>query len=178
MLHMARVALKLTPTASGGFTARIRIPEDCQDAYEKHFGVRAEARWNSNGATTTTIAEAKAREWQSEIKARISNIRAERRGEGRTLTPKQARGLAGDWYKWFTTRHLAKPRPAPQWEAYYSELYTELQGEVWKVSEVGRDPEDAPGRRTACIGSCFLAWLRSGSTGANSRTHCDEGVTT
>jgi len=47
---MVRVAFMLSPSASGGFTARQRIPKDCQDAYEKLYGVRCEERWNSHGA--------------------------------------------------------------------------------------------------------------------------------
>ena len=41
---MPRVATKLTPTKSGGFTARKRIPEDTQDEYERLFGLRWEER--------------------------------------------------------------------------------------------------------------------------------------
>jgi integrase len=141
---MARVATALRPTASGGFIARKRIPEDVQDEYEKLYGVRWEERWNSNGAVPVGLANAKAREWLSEIEARISNIRAGRRGDGRTLTPKQARGLAGDWYRWFTTRHLAKPRPAADWEDHYSALYDEVQGEIWTHGGEPFDPERDP----------------------------------
>ena len=47
------------------------------------------------------------REWLSEIEARIANIRAERKGEGQTLTPQGARALAGEWYKWFALQMAA-----------------------------------------------------------------------
>ena len=103
---MSRVATKLTTNQDGSFSARKRIPEDVQDAYAKMYDVRWEERFNSGPALTAVVARAKHREWLSKIEARIASIRAERNGEGRTLTPKQARGLAGDWYDWFTARGL------------------------------------------------------------------------
>jgi integrase len=140
-----RVApLKLTSTAAGGWYARKRIPEDVQDAYAKLYGVAWEERWNSNGRMPAVMAQAKARDWLNEIEARINNIRAERKGEGRTLTPQAAHGLAGEWYRWFTARHQQKDKPAAVWDDYYSDLYTEFQTEIWRVSGEGPDPERDP----------------------------------
>jgi len=92
-LHMARVATKITPTSEGGFSARKRIPADAQDAYHKLYGKRHE-EWFNSGPMPVTLARARHREWQ--IEARITNIRAERKGEGRTLSPMQARALSGE----------------------------------------------------------------------------------
>ena len=61
-------------------------------------------------------ARAQHREWLSEIESRIANIRAEKKGEGRLLTPKDARALAGEWYHWFTERHTQKARAPTYWE--------------------------------------------------------------
>ncbi len=47
-------------------------------------------------AVSAAQARARHREWLSETEARINNIRAERKGEGRTLTTMQARALSGD----------------------------------------------------------------------------------
>ena len=104
---MPRIATKLTPTSAGGFVARKRIPTDVQDAYAKLYGQRWEERLNS-GPDASALARAKHREWSNEIEARIANIRAERKGEGRTLAPKEARALAGEWYGWFTARMAAR----------------------------------------------------------------------
>ncbi len=131
---MTRVANKLSPNRDGTFSGRKRIPEELRDDYAKLYGVRWEERFNS-GPVPIGLARAKHREWLSEIEARISNIRAEQRGEGRTLTPRQARGLAGEWYRWFTDRHLAKPRSALYWEEEASEAYDVLRQAVW-----GREP--------------------------------------
>lgn len=121
---MARVETKLTPAASGGFTARKRIPADVREDYGRLFGngkPQWEA-WFNSGPVPIGIARAKLREWLNEIEARIANIRAERKGAGRTLSPMQARALAGEWYLWWTTRHLAKPTHPKHWEDFCERL--------------------------------------------------------
>jgi integrase len=119
---MARVESKLSPTAAGGFTARKRIPADVREEYKRLYDVAHEA-WFNSGPMPIGLARAKHREWLSNIEACIANIRAERRGEGRTLSPMQARALAGDWYLWWTTRHLAKPAPElKHWREFYDLL--------------------------------------------------------
>jgi integrase len=123
-LHMTRVETKLTPTADGGFTARKRIPADVREEYGRLFG-RGTPQWEAwfnSGPMPLGLARAKHREWLSEIEARIANIRAERKGEGRTLSPMQARALAGEWYLWWTTRHLAKPTELKHWQEFYELL--------------------------------------------------------
>ena len=92
---MPRLATKLAPTNKGGFIARKVIPFDVRDEYAKLYGQRTEERLNT-GPLPVSLARAKHREWSSEIEARIANIRAARKGEGRTLTPKEARSLAGE----------------------------------------------------------------------------------
>jgi hypothetical protein len=113
---MPRVATKLTPTKGGGFTARKRLPEDVQDEYERLHRVRWEARLSIPPGTPIVQARALHREWLTEIESRIANIRAEKKGEGRLLTPKDARGLAGEWYHWFIERHTQKARTPTYWE--------------------------------------------------------------
>jgi hypothetical protein len=115
---MPRVATKLTPTKGGGFTARKRIPEDVQNEYERLHRVRWEARLRIASGTPIVQARALHREWLTEIEGRIANIRAEKEGEGRLLTPKDARALAGDWYGWFTERYTQKARSPTYWEDF------------------------------------------------------------
>ena len=120
---MARVATKMNPTKGGGFIARKRIPEDAQADYERLYSVRWEARLSIDPGTPVLLARAKHREWLSEIESRI--IRAEKKGEGRSLTPKEARALAGEWYHWFTERHLRSARSPTYWEDYRREEIAE-----------------------------------------------------
>jgi hypothetical protein len=59
---MPRVATKLTPTKSGGFAGRKRIPEDVQSDYVRLYGVQWEARFNAPPGTPIVLARAKHRE--------------------------------------------------------------------------------------------------------------------
>jgi hypothetical protein len=113
---MPRVATKLAPTSSGGFLARKRIPKDVQEEYARLYGVQWEARFKAPPGAPITVARAKHREWLTEIESRIANLRAHRNGGGQSLTPKDARALAGEWYGWFVERHpLGNQRlPIPQ----------------------------------------------------------------
>jgi integrase len=134
---MPRGSTKLDTAADGGWIARKRIPEDAQDAYERLYGVRWEARFHC-GPMTAVVARASHREWLSEIEARIANIRAESRGEGSTLTAKQARALSGEWYRWFTDRHLATPAPIAHWQLFVDQLYEEISQGTYDHG----DPDD------------------------------------
>lgn len=122
---MARVAAKLTPKKNGGYSARKRIPEDVRKDYAERYDKRWEERF-SCGDSPNTLARAKYREWLSEIEARIANIRAERTGAGQTLTPQQARALAGEWYHWFTAIHLGRPHSLVYWEERLSEISNDV----------------------------------------------------
>ena len=108
---MPRVATKLTPTKGGGFTARKRIPEDVQADYERLYGVRWEARLSIDPGTPMRAGacQSTASGFQKS-KAASRTSGQTQKGEGRLLTPKDARALAGDWYHWFTERHLQRAR--------------------------------------------------------------------
>ncbi len=133
---MPRVATKLSPNKGGGFTARKRIPKDAQADYERLFGVRWEARLSIAPGTPILLARARHREWLSDIESRIANIRAEKKGEGRLLTPKEARALAGEWYHWFTEKHIQEP--AAHWEDVKERVRDSLRDELLLFAE-GRD---------------------------------------
>ena len=93
----------LTAARRGGYVARKLIPRDVQDAYGQLFGrgKRQHEAWFNSGPVDLLKARALHRDWLNDIEARIANVRAERRGEGRALTPQGARALAGEWYTWF-----------------------------------------------------------------------------
>jgi hypothetical protein len=114
---MPKVATKLTPTSNGGFIARKVIPADVKDEYQRLYGKGVEVRLNT-GPMPILHARARHREWSSEIEARIANIRAARKGDGRMLTRKEARALAGEWYGWWTARTLAEEWPANRYDAW------------------------------------------------------------
>ena len=136
---MPRLATKLAPTNKGGFIARKVIPFDVRDEYAKLYGQRTEERLNT-GPLPVSLARAKHREWSSEIEARIANIRAARKGEGRTLTPKEARALAGEWYHWFTARMAIHNWPADVWGDYQAHVRSELYGPAMAGGVFSGDP--------------------------------------
>jgi integrase len=134
-------ASKLSPTREGGFIARKVIPFDVRHEYAKLYGKRTEERLNT-GPMQVLLARAKHREWSSEIETRIANIRAERKGEGRMLTPKEARALAGEWYGWFTARMAANNWPPDVWEDYQAQVRSELYGPAMAGGVFSGDPLD------------------------------------
>ena len=134
---MPRVATKLTPTKSGGWYARKRIPEDVQDAYAKLYSVQWEERLTL-GPMAPGKARASHRDWLNEIEARIANIRAEQKGDGQTLIPKQARALSGEWYHWYLERHQARPQSAEHWEFFRDQINEDLTDAINHY----RDPHD------------------------------------
>jgi integrase len=138
---MPRVATKLTPAVKGGFIARKVIPLDVRDEYVKLYEQRTEERLKIE-PMRIELARAKHREWSSEIEARIVNIRAERKGEGRTLTPKEARALAGEWYDWFTKLMAARNWRADVWEDYLAHVRSELYGPAMAGGVFSGDPLD------------------------------------
>ena len=105
---MPRVALKLTPKASGDFYARKRIPDDVREEYAHLYGKSAEERISIK-PTDASSARREAQEWGAEIDTRFGNIRAARMGDGLALSRKQALALAGAWYNWFVARYEEVP---------------------------------------------------------------------
>src|SRR6185312_1271881 len=139
---MPRIATKLSPAHKGGFIARKVIPLDVREEYAKLYGQRTEERLNT-GPMPVTLARAKHREWSSDIEARIANIRATRKGEGRALTPKEARALAGEWYSWFTARMAAHNWSAQTWEDYeWHAVRSQLFGPAMAGGVYSGDPLD------------------------------------
>ncbi len=138
---MPRSATKLAPTSKGSFVARKVIPLDVRDEYAKLYRQRTEERLNT-GPMPALQARTKYREWSSEIEVRIANIRAARKGEGRTLTPKEARALAGEWYEWFTAREAASNWSADVWEDYQAHVRFELYGPAMAGGVHSGDPLD------------------------------------
>ena len=136
---MPRVATKLVPSTKGGFIARKVIPFDVRDDYAKLYGQRTEERLNT-GPLPLGLARAKHREWSSQIEARIANIRAERKGDGRSVTPKEARALAGEWYGWFTARMATNKWPADIWEDYRYSVYSDFFGPAMAGGVFDGDP--------------------------------------
>jgi hypothetical protein len=96
----------LAQDSKGNYKVRKRLPDDVREDYGRLYGARHEAKFYAPNDLTKQEATRRYGEWLAEVEARISSIRAQRSGQGISLTRMQARALAGDWYQWFIERHL------------------------------------------------------------------------
>jgi integrase len=103
-------------TKSQTWVARKAIPKDVQDDYARLHGHRWEAKITLSATLLPREAKAQAAKWASGIEHRIDAIRARHRGERQSLSQKQLRALAGEWYKAFTSRHEENPGEPERWE--------------------------------------------------------------
>ncbi len=131
----------LAQDKNGNYRARKRLPDDVREAYGRLYGPRYEAKFFAPSSTRRQEAERLFDEWKAETSARVANIRAEQRGEGASLTDKQARALAGEWYDWFVGRHPM--RDQEYWEGVrdrVGEALKEASGdEAWEADPRRRD---------------------------------------
>ena len=95
--------VSLTQNANGAYRARKRLPDDVREEYGRLYGPSVEAKFFAPASTTAHDAKQLFREWEAEVQGWIATIRAQRNGDGVSLTPRQVRALAGEWYDWFIT---------------------------------------------------------------------------
>ncbi len=107
---------------NGDWFSRKIIPQDVRTAYRDTFGVSQEARFRCPASTREGQAKQEFRDWDAEITSRIERLRSEARGEGLpSLTQRQARALAGDWYAWFVRRHEENPGDPDDWALQFEQ---------------------------------------------------------
>ena len=90
---------------NNNYVARKRLPDDVREEYGRLYGRRLEEKFHRRADTDPAVARREFHEWSAHVEAKISNIRAQRLGEGISLTRQQARALAGEWYDWFVAQH-------------------------------------------------------------------------
>jgi hypothetical protein len=76
---------------SGNFIARKRLPDDVREEYGRRDRAYYEAKFSRPASIGPHVAKQEFREWDAEVTARIEAIRAERKGEGISLSRRQAR---------------------------------------------------------------------------------------
>jgi hypothetical protein len=99
----------LIRTKTGAFKGRICVPKDVKNDYQALYGVRSEELFHAAADCPPSRAKVLHSEWEARIKTQIEALRAKQRGEGHDLTQKQARALAGEWYRWFVDQHEENP---------------------------------------------------------------------
>src|SRR5262249_16933309 len=97
---------------NGTYVFRKRLPDDVRDAYARVYGPRLEAKLSLPASTKVNDAKQRFGEWIAEVEARIAKLRAEAKGEGVSLSPREARALAGDWYHWWIERRNQSSKSA------------------------------------------------------------------
>jgi hypothetical protein len=117
----------LTRSKSGAYTARKGIPKDVQDEYERLYGQRWEVKLSLPADTRPQDAKARFAEWLSKVEAQIAAIRDKRAGIARTLSEREARALAGEWYRDFVAQHEENPGSPTRWAGNFWALVDRLE---------------------------------------------------
>ena len=92
---------------SRSIVVRKGIPKDVRDEYQRLYGQRWEAKLSLPAGTKD--AKVRIGEFTATVETQIAAIRAAQRGEGQSLTQRQALALAGEWYVWYVARHEENP---------------------------------------------------------------------
>lgn len=124
---MAFGIVQLTRAKSGAYTARKVIPKDVREDFARLYGIRWEAKATFPAGLKLHEAKARHGEWVADIETRIHAIRADQRGEGISLTHKQANALAGEWYRSFLAQHEDNPGSPQRWEERFWILISLLE---------------------------------------------------
>jgi hypothetical protein len=95
-VHQRRLRMaSLRQDSRGNYVSRRKLPADVRDEYGRLFGQRHEAKFFQPASTDRREAQRQFSEWSAEVDGNIIAIRAARDGTGLSLTPAQARKLAG-----------------------------------------------------------------------------------
>jgi hypothetical protein len=103
--------VKLQHDSNGNYRARKRLPDNVREEYGRLYGARHEAKFFAPKSIKSHEAKRLFGDWIAEVEGRIAAIRAARDGTGLSLTPQQARKLAGEWYEWWVPRHASAATP-------------------------------------------------------------------
>ena len=99
----------------GSITTRKGIPKDVRPEYKRLYGAGWEAKLTVPAGTRPQDAKVRIGEWTAEVETRIATIRAAKKGEGQSLSQRQAFALAGEWYVWYVGRHEENPGTPEDW---------------------------------------------------------------
>jgi integrase len=103
------------------------IPKDVRAEYKRLYGAGWEAKLTLPTGIRPADAKARIGEWTADVETRIQTIRAAMRGEGQSLSQRQAYALAGEWYVWYVGRHEKNPGTPKQWNDLWVALIDRLE---------------------------------------------------
>ena len=135
----------ITPRVSKSRSIAVRkgIPKDVRAEYQRLYGQFWEAKLTLPAGTKPQEAKVRVGEFTATVEAQIAAIRAAQRGEGQSLTQRQAFALAGEWYVWFVAQHEENPGTVEHWRAMWDVLISRLEDHApdWVIEEGWRDLE-------------------------------------
>jgi integrase len=135
----------ITPrvTKSRSIIVRKVIPKDVRAEYQRLYGQQWEAKLTLPAGMKPQETKVRISEFTTTVETQIAAIRAAQRGEGQSLTQRQTFALAGDWYRWYVTRHEENPGTVEHWRVMWDVLITRLEdhGPDWVIEEGWRDLE-------------------------------------
>lgn len=147
----------LRRSKSGSYYARKGIPKAVSAEYKRRYGAGWEAKFFLPAKTPLPEAKARHQEWLAEVETQIAALRAAARGEGQSLSQRQAYALAGEWYVWFVRRHEENPGTPEHWRELWDALISLIedhepdwvQGETYcHLDKLICDPEVLAGVRS------------------------------
>ena len=148
---------------SRSIIVRKGIPKDVRDEYQRLYGQRWEAKLSLPAGTKD--AKVRIGEFTATVETQIAAIRAAQRGEGQSLTQRQALALAGEWYVWYVARHEENPGTVEHWQVMWDVLIDRLEDHApqwviedgWRDLEWTREPEVRAGIRPLIADECKTA---------------------
>lgn len=161
----------ITPRISKSRSIVVRkgIPKDVRADYERLYGQKWEAKLTLPAGTKPQEVKVRTGEFMAMVETQIAAIRAAQRGEGQSLTQRQALALAGEWYIWYVARHEENPGTVEHWRVMWDVLISHLEehGPDWVIEDGWRDlewtkePEVRAGVRPLIADECKTAQFLS-----------------
>jgi integrase len=150
---------------SRSIITRKAIPKDVRAEYQRLYGQRWEAKLTLPAGMKPQEAKVRVSEFMADVESRIAAIRAAQRGEGQSLTQRQAFALAGEWYSWYVARHEENPGTVEHWQVMWDALIFHLEEHApdwviedgWRDLEWTREPEVRAGVRPLIADECKTA---------------------
>jgi integrase len=157
----------ITPRLSKSRSVVVRkgIPKDVRADYERLYGQKWEAKLTLPAGTKSQEVKVRTGEFMAKVETQIAAIRAAQRGEGQSLTQRQALALAGEWYVWYVARHEENPGTVEHWRSMWDALIFHLEDhapdwvieEGWRDLEWTKEPEVRAGVRPLIADECKTA---------------------
>jgi hypothetical protein len=156
------------PFTTAGFArimVRKGIPKDVRAEYQRLYGQQWEAKLTLPAGMRPQEAKVRISEFTTTVETQIAAIRAAQRGEGQSLTQRQALALAGEWYNWYLAHHEENPGTVEKWQLMWEALIDRLEDHApdwviedgWRDLEWTKEPEVRAGVRPLIADECKTA---------------------